>query len=110
VPAAEAVAGEELASARARKAKDVLEVRRRSGERAADGRIERSAHCGEEHHFGDARADLEAAVGDVLVRDPITCQVEQQPERQRAESRANQCATGRTGGDVEGNDQAATLA
>jgi hypothetical protein len=87
----------------------VLEVGSRSGERAADGRIERSAHRGEEQDSGDARADLETAVGDVLVRDPVACEVEQQPQRQRAESRANQRATGRTAGDVEGNNQAATL-
>ena len=43
VPAAEAVAGEELTPARPRESKDVLEVRGRSGERAGDGRIERSS-------------------------------------------------------------------
>jgi hypothetical protein len=80
VPAMEPVAGEELAPARPRKAKDVLEVRRRSGECAANSRIERSPHRGEEENSGDARADLEAAVGDVLVRHPITCKMEQQPE------------------------------
>jgi hypothetical protein len=110
MPAAEAVAGEELAPARSREAKDVLEVRRGSGERAADGRIERSARCGEEQDSGDTRADLEAAVGDVLVWHPIACEVEQQPERQRAESRVDERAADRTGGNVEGNDQTATLA
>jgi hypothetical protein len=80
VPAVEAVAREELASARPREAKDVLEVRRRSGERAANRRIERSSHRGEEENSGDARSDLEAAVGDVLVWHPITCKVEQQPQ------------------------------
>ena len=77
----EAVAGEELAPARPREAKDVLEVRRRSGKRAADGRIERSPDRGEEQNSGDARADLEAAVGDVLVWHPITYKMEQQPEK-----------------------------
>jgi hypothetical protein len=110
VPAAEAVAGEELAPAGPREAKDMLEVRRGSGERPADSRIERSAHGGEEQDCSDARADLEAAVGDVLVRHPVSREVEQQPERQRAESRIDERAAGRTGGDVEGNDQAATLA
>jgi hypothetical protein len=81
MPAMEPVAGEELAPARPREAKDVLEVRRRSGERAADGWIERSPDRGEEENSGDARADLEAAVGDVLVWHPIACEVEQQPER-----------------------------
>ena len=86
----EPVAGEELAPARPREAEDVLEVRRRSGKRAADGWIERSPDRGEEENSGDARADLEAAVGDVLMRHPIACEVEQQPERQRAEPRADE--------------------
>jgi hypothetical protein len=77
VPVVEAMAGEELAPGRPREPKDVLDVRRRSSERSADGRIERAAHCGEEQHAADARADLEAAVGDVLVRHPIPCEVEQ---------------------------------
>jgi len=81
----EAVTGKELTPAWTRELKDVLEVRRRSGERAADRRIERSPHRSEEQHCGDARADLEAAVVDVLVRHTISCEVEQQPERQRAE-------------------------
>jgi hypothetical protein len=80
VPAVVAVAREELAPARPREAKDVLEVRRRSGKRAADGWIERSPHRGEEQDSGDARRDLEAAVGDVLVWHPITCKMKQQPE------------------------------
>lgn len=109
VPALEAVAGEELAAARPWKAKDVLEIRRGGGERAADGRIPGSAHGGEEDDLGDAGGDLEAAVGDVLVGHPIAREVEQQPERQRGELRADERATGRAGGDVEGDDQASTL-
>jgi hypothetical protein len=106
----EAVAGKELAATRPREAKDVLEVGRRSGERAADGRIEWAAHSGEEQHAADARADLEAAVRDVLVRHPIPCEVEQQAERQGAEPRTEERAAGRAGGDVKGDDQVATLA
>lgn len=81
MPAVEAVAGEEFAPPGTREAQDVLEVRGRSGERAADGWIERSADRGEEQDSGDARSDLEAAVGDVLVRHPIACEVEQQPKQ-----------------------------
>lgn len=77
VPAEEAVAGEELAPARPGEPKYVLDVRRRSGERSADGRIERSAHGGEEQDSGDPRRDLEATVRDVLVRHPIACEVQQ---------------------------------
>lgn len=50
------------------------------------------------------------SVGNVLVRHPIACEVEEQPERHRAEPRANERAAGRAGGDVEGDNQAATFA
>jgi hypothetical protein len=43
VPAAQAVAREELAAARAREPEDVFEVRTRSRERAGHSRIERPA-------------------------------------------------------------------
>ena len=88
----------------------MFEVRTRSRDRPGDGGIERSAHSTEEQHAGDARTDLEAAVGDVLVRDPIAREVKKQPERQRAEPRARERAAGRARRDVEGDDQAATLA
>ena len=88
----------------------MLEVRRRGGERAAHGRIERSAHRGEEHYSRDTRADLEAAIRDVFVWHPIAREVEEQPEGQRAQSRAHERAAGRAGRDVKGDDQAATLA
>jgi hypothetical protein len=54
VPAVDAVAREELAAARSWEPKNVLDVRRRSGERTADGRIERSAHRGQKDDSGDA--------------------------------------------------------
>jgi hypothetical protein len=85
----DAVAGEELAAAWARQPKNMLDVWSRSGERAADGGIERSAYCGEEENAGDPRADLEAAVGDVLVWHAIACEVKQEPKRERAEPRAD---------------------
>jgi hypothetical protein len=65
-----------LAAARPRQPKNMLDVRRRSGECAADGRIERSAYRGEKENAGDPRADLEAAVGYVLVWQAIACEVE----------------------------------
>jgi hypothetical protein len=67
----EAVTREELAPARPREPKEVLEVWSRSSERAGHRRIERSPHRGEEQDRGAARADLEAPVGDVTVRHPI---------------------------------------
>jgi hypothetical protein len=110
VPAMEAMTREELAPARPRQTKEVLEVWRTSSERAGHRGIERSAHRGEEQDRGDARADLEAAVGDVSVRHPIADEVEEQSEWQRAEPRTDERAAGSTGRNVKGDDQAASLA
>jgi hypothetical protein len=110
VPAIEAVTREELATARPWKTKEVLQVWRRSSERTGDGRIERSTHRGEEQDCSDARADLEAAVGDVTVRHSIAEEVEEQSEWQRAEPRTDERAGGSTGRNVKGDDQAASLA
>ena len=84
VPATKAVAREELAPARPWETKEVLEVWRGSSERAGHRRIERSTHRGEQQDRSDARADLEAPVGDVAVRHPIAEEVEEQSEWQRA--------------------------
>jgi hypothetical protein len=110
VPAMEAMTREELAPARPRQPKEMLEIWRTSSERAGHRGIERSAHRGEEHDCGDARADLEAAVGDITVRHPIADEVEEQSEWQRAEPRTDERAAGSTGCNVKGDDQAASLA
>ena len=110
VPAMEAMTREELAPARPRETKEVLEVWRRGSERAGHRGIERSAHRGEEQDCGDARADLEATVGDVTVRHPIADEVEEQSEWQRAEPRTDERAAGSTGRNMKGGDQAASLA
>ena len=88
----------------------MLEVWRRSSERPGHRGIEWSARRGEEQDCGDARADLEAAVGNVTVRHPIADQVEEQSEWQRAEPRTDERAAGCTGRNVKGDDQAASLA
>jgi hypothetical protein len=87
----------------------VLEVWSRSSERARHRRIERPTHRGEQQDRTDARADLEVPVGDVTVRHPITEEVEEQSERQRAKPRADERAAGSTGRNVKGDDQAASL-
>lgn len=78
------MAGEELATAWLREAKDVFEVRTRSRERARDGGIQRSTHGAEQQNAGDARNDLKSAVIEVLVRYPIAGDVKEQPERERS--------------------------
>jgi hypothetical protein len=89
VPAVEAVTREELAPARPRQPKEVLEVGSRSRERAGHRRVEGSAHRGEEQDCGDPRADFEAAVGDVTVPHPIAGEVEEHSEWQRAQPRTD---------------------
>ena len=106
----EAMTREELAPARPRQPKEVLEVWSSGSERAGHRGIERSAHRGEEQDCGDARADLEAAVGDVAVRHPIADEVEEQSQWQRAEPRTDERAAGSTGRNVKGDDQAPSLA
>jgi len=110
VPAAEPVTREQLPSARPRQPKEVLEVGRASSERAGHRRVEGAAHRGEEQDCGDARADLEAAVGDVTVRHPIAGEVEEHSEWQRAKPRTDKCAADSTGRNVKGDDHAPTLA
>jgi hypothetical protein len=110
VPAMEAMTREELAPARPRQPKEVLEVGSSGSERTGQRGIERSAHRGEEQDCGDARADLEATVGDVTVRHPIADEVEEQSEWQRAEPRTDERAAGSTGRNVQGDDQAASSA
>ena len=64
----------------------------------------------EEQDPCDARTDLESAVRDVLVRNPIARDVKEQPKRQRSEPRADERTACRTCRDMEGDDQDATLA
>jgi hypothetical protein len=82
MPAAEAVAWEQLVSARARESEDVLHVRAGSRKRAAYRRVERSTYRGQEQHGCDARPDFEGPIRDVLVRHPVSRQVQEQPDRQ----------------------------
>jgi hypothetical protein len=104
------MAGEELATAGPREAEDVFQVRTRSRERARDGGIEWSPHGAEEQDACNARTDLESAVRDVLVRNPIAHDVKEQPERQRSEPRAEERTACCTCRHMERDDQAATLA
>jgi hypothetical protein len=109
VPAAQPVAREELASAGPGEPQDVFEVWTRSRERAGHGRIERPARPGEEQDGGDPRRNLEAAVCNVLVRHAVARQVEEQSERQRGESRAEERTAGGACRNVKRDDHAPTL-
>src|SRR5947208_433646 len=67
---------------------EVLEVGHRRSRAAEHGRVERSPPRGEQCERGEATADLEAPVRDVLVRHAIACDVERRPEEQGQRSRA----------------------
>ena len=104
MPAAEAVAREELAPARARKREHVLDVGDGRGDPSHDGRVERPARGGEQEQGGGARGDLEAPGGDVAVRHTVAGRVQEEAEPERAEARPCERAAGRARGDVERDD------
>jgi hypothetical protein len=109
MPTAQSVAGKELATAGPWEPQDVFEVGTGSRERAGHCGIEWPARGGEQQDGTDPGADLEASVGDVLVRHSIPREVKEQSERQRAEPRAEKRTAGCPSRDMKGDDHAATL-
>lgn len=88
MPAAPAV--KELAAVRTQPGKDVLAIGRGSRCGPKRGRIERHmAEC-EQRQTEEAAANLEATIGDVLMRHPITGQVQRRTEGEGGEPRACQ--------------------
>jgi len=87
---------EELLPVRPEPGYDVLEIGHRGRGAAEHGRIERAAPRGEQPERDEAAADLEAPVGNVLVRHLVAGEVqrraEQERERTRAEERAGRAA------------------
>jgi hypothetical protein len=96
MPTAPAV--KELLAARAQRGDDVLEVRRGRCNRTEGRGIERTPPHREKRDRGNPARHLEAAAGDVLVRNAVCGQVqngsEQERGRRRADCRAG-CGTGR---------------
>ena len=84
MPAATSV--EELAAARAQKRQDMLEIGCGARPGAEGRRIERPAARGEHDEGGETAADLEAAGADVLVGQPIACEVEDRAQQERGEA------------------------
>ena len=64
----------------------------------------------EGNQIGEAAADLEAAVGDVLVRHTIPGDVKRRAEEQRERARADGGSQSRAGGDVQRDDHALIMA
>lgn len=106
MPAADAVAGEELPSARARQREHVLGVGERRGHPADDGRVERPSRGGEEEDRGCAAPELEAARMKILMRHAVAGDVGERSERGRAETVVCQRADERARRDVERGDHA----
>jgi hypothetical protein len=104
------MAREELATAGPREPENVLKVWSGCRQRPRHRRVERSTYEGEERHSGDPGADLEAAIPDVLVRQSIACQVQQEAERKRAAPRTDERAADRTRRNVKRDDQRRVLA
>jgi hypothetical protein len=102
-----ATAVKELLAARAQRGDHVLEVRRRSRDRAQGRRIEWAAPRGQEREGGYPAPDLEAAAGNVLVRNAVRRQVQSRSEQERTPPRADHRAGRGTSRNVQRNDHKA---
>ena len=102
MPAAPAV--KELAAVRTQPRKDVLEIGRGSRCGPKRGRIEQSTAEREQRQTEKAAANLEATIGDVLVRHPITGQMQRRTQAESGEPRARQRTQRSTGRDMNRDD------
>jgi len=101
---AAAAAMKDLLPARTEPRKEVLEVGQRRRGAAEHCRIEGATPRREQPERDEAAADLEAPVGNILVRDAITCHVEGWAQEHREPTRADDGSHRRAGGDVQRND------
>ncbi len=92
---------EELATVRTQTRKEVLEVWRGGGCGAERSRVERPATERQQSQTEHAAPDLETAIADVLVRHPVTGEVQRRAQGQRREPGAGQRTERRTRRDVE---------
>jgi len=102
MPAAPAV--KELAAVWTQPGKDVLEIGCGSRCGPKRGRIERPMAEREQRQTEEAALDLEATIGDVLVRHPITGQMQRRTEGEGGKPRACQRTQRSTGCDMERDD------
>lgn len=101
VPAAYAVAREQLATAGPWKTQHVLEIGRGAGSGAERDLVEEPTAKGERDDRRDPRPQLKAAVREVLVRHPIAGEVCQRAECESPASRGGEPSRGAAGGDVK---------
>jgi hypothetical protein len=104
MPAAAAVAREQLSSTQTRHGQNVLEIWSGSGDCAHSGRVEEAAPKGEQKDGRNAAADLEAPGLDVVVRNAVSEEVQDRAEQDCARGRAGKGAPDRPRRDVERDD------
>jgi hypothetical protein len=102
VPATAAV--KELAAVATQLRKDMLEVGCAGRAGAERGWVERPSREREQSKSEQAAADLEAPVDDVLMRHPITGEMQRQPQRQGGKPRTRERAQPSTRRDMERDD------
>jgi hypothetical protein len=104
VPAAPAMAREELSTAWAGEGQDVFGVRRRRGGGTENRRVERTPHGGQGGQHDYARAELEPPRRDVPVRYGVAQHVQECAERDRPTARPCQGSDGPAARNVPRND------
>ncbi len=107
---AAAAAMEDLLPTHTKPRNEVLEVGHRRCCSAEHGGIEGPAPSGEQSEGDEAAADLEAPIGNVLVRDAITGDVQRGAEEQRERARADDGSHCRARGHVQRDDHTRIIA
>ena len=105
-----APAVEDLVPAHPEPRNDVLEIGHRRGRAAEYRRVERTSPRSEQPEHDKAAADLEAPVGNVLVRQAIAGDVERRTEQECERSRADEGSQRRARGDVQRDDHSPIIA
>src|SRR6476661_8475534 len=105
VPANAAV--EELLSAQPEPGDDVLEVGHGSRRSSQHSGVEETSPGGQQTERDEPAADLEASVGNVLVRHPVAGEVQRWTERESKRPRAKQRAGRASGGHMQRHDHRA---
>jgi hypothetical protein len=88
----------------------VLEVGHRGGSTAENRGIEQAAPSGEQAEREDAATDLEAPVGDVLVRHAIARDVQRRTEQKRERARTHNGSHRRPRRDMQRDDHRPIIA
>lgn len=108
MPAATPV--EELLAAQPQPPDEMLEVGHRRRGASEHGWVEGATPRREQPEGDEAAADLEAPVGNVLVRHVVTGNVERRAEEERERTRADEGAGGTANRDMQRNDHKAMIA